>query len=100
MLEKTNSSTVVPGVVLKTKFITASHKAFQEYVDYVDREEAKRELGAHEKLFSLYQDYMDNPDKTSSLFTQHSDRLTGEQNVIVTNKTTMKGAINRWRSNE
>lgn len=22
---------------------------------------------------------MDNPDKTSSLFTQHSDRLTGEQ---------------------
>ncbi|PEU54125.1 hypothetical protein CN395_25850 [Priestia megaterium] len=79
MLEKTNSSTVVPGVVLKTKFITASHKAFQEYVDYVDREEAKRELGAHEKLFSLYQDYMDNPNKTSSLFTQHSDRLTGEQ---------------------
>ncbi|NGY80284.1 hypothetical protein F6Y02_39395 (plasmid) [Bacillus megaterium] len=23
-----------------------------------------------------------------------------KQNVIVTNKTTMKGAINRWRSNE
>jgi len=63
------TSSVTPGVVLKTKFITSDKKAFQDYVDYVDREEAKKEQGAHEKLFTLYQDYMDNPDKTSSLFT-------------------------------
>ncbi|KOP70859.1 hypothetical protein AMS61_26470 [Bacillus sp. FJAT-21351] len=72
-------SSVTPGVVLKTKFITSDKKAFQDYVDYVDREEAKKEQGAHEKLFTLYQDYMDNPDKTSSLFTQQSNRLNEEE---------------------
>ncbi|MEH7035623.1 MobP2 family relaxase [Priestia megaterium] len=73
------TSSVTPGVVLKTKFITSDKKAFQDYVDYVDREEAKKEQGANEKLFTLYQDYMDNPDKTSSLFTQQSNRLNKEE---------------------
>ncbi|MED4030398.1 MobP2 family relaxase [Priestia megaterium] len=66
---------VIPGVVLKTKFVTSDKKAFQDYVDYVDRDDAKKEQEAHEKLFTLYQDYMDNPDKTSSLFTQQSNQL-------------------------
>jgi len=61
--------------VLKTKFVTSDKKAFQDYVDYVDRDEAKKEREVHEKLFTLYQDYMDNPDKTSSLFTQQSNHL-------------------------
>jgi hypothetical protein len=67
-----STPSVNPGVVLKTKFVTSDKKAFQDYVDYVDRDEAKKEQNAHEKLFTLYQDYMDNPDKTSSLFTQQS----------------------------
>ncbi|MBQ4869462.1 hypothetical protein IHQ11_23620 [Priestia megaterium] len=70
-----NQSTITPGVVLKTKFVTSDKKAFQDYVDYVDRDEAKKEQEVHEKLFTLYQDYMDNPDKTSSLFTQQSNHL-------------------------
>ncbi|KRF46405.1 hypothetical protein ASG98_17700 [Bacillus sp. Soil531] len=70
-----NQSSVTPGVVLKTKFVTSDKKAFQEYVEYVDRDDAKKDQEAHEKLFSLYQDYMNNPDKTSSLFTEHSDQL-------------------------
>ena len=74
-----NQSTITPGVVLKTKFVTSDKKAFQDYVDYVDRDDAKKEQGAHEKLFTLYQDYMDNPDKTSSLFTQQSDQLNEEE---------------------
>ncbi|SFH60646.1 hypothetical protein SAMN04487776_1409 [Priestia megaterium] len=74
-----NHSAITPGVVLKTKFVTSDKKAFQDYVDYVDRDEAKNEQGAHEKLFTLYQDYMDNPDKTSSLFTQQSDQLNEEE---------------------
>ncbi|WP_455920318.1 MobP2 family relaxase [Priestia megaterium] len=68
-------SSVTPGVVLKTKFVTSNLKAYKEYVDYVDREDAKKEYGAHEKLFTLYQDYLANPDKTSSLFTDQSDGL-------------------------
>ncbi len=39
----------------------------------------QKRTGAHEKLFTLYQDYMDNPDKTSSLFTQQSDQLNEEE---------------------
>lgn len=70
---------VVPGVVLKTKFVTSDKKAFQDYVDYVDRDDAKKDQEAHEKLFTLYQDYMDNPDKTSSLFTQQSNQLNDEE---------------------
>ena len=69
---------VIPGVVLKTKFVTSDKKAFQDYVDYVDRDDAKKEQDAHEKLFTLYQDYMDNPDKTSSLFTEQSDQLNAQ----------------------
>lgn len=33
---------VVPGVVLKTKFVLPNNEAFQNYVEYVDRDEAKR----------------------------------------------------------
>ncbi|RFB20672.1 hypothetical protein DZB87_26290 [Bacillus sp. ALD] len=74
-----NQSSVTPGVVLKTKFVTSDKKAFQEYVEYVDRDDAKKDQEAHEKLFSLYQDYMNNPDKTSSLFTEHSDQLNEDE---------------------
>ena len=72
-------SSVTPGVVLKTNFATSNLKAYQEYVDYVDREDAKKENGAHEKLFTLYQDYLANPDKTSSLFTGESDGLNEQE---------------------
>jgi len=75
-MSKTKTS---PGVLLVTKFATANLKAYQEYVDYVDREDAKKENGAHEKLFTLYQDYLANPDKTSSLFTDESDGLNEQE---------------------
>ncbi|MGR9527546.1 MobP2 family relaxase (plasmid) [Priestia megaterium] len=74
-----SAPTVTPGVVLKTKFVTSNLKAYKEYVDYVDREDAKKEYGAHEKLFTLYQDYLANPDKTSSLFTEQSNQLNGQE---------------------
>ncbi|MCM3255682.1 MobP2 family relaxase [Priestia aryabhattai] len=70
---------IVPGVVVKTKFITSHHKAFQQYVEYVDRDEAKQEDRSVAHSFSFYQDYMGNPNKTSSLFTHKYDRLTEEQ---------------------
>ncbi|WP_028784619.1 MobP2 family relaxase [Thalassobacillus devorans] len=77
------SETVTPGVVLKTKFVTANKKVFQDYVQYVDREEAKGKGDAHRSMFSLYNHYMDDPDKTSALFTQQSDHLSvdGKQGI-------------------
>ncbi|MED5121776.1 MobP2 family relaxase [Priestia megaterium] len=79
MSKAINRTNIVPGVVVKTKFITSHHKAFQQYVEYVDRDEAKQEERSVAHSFSLYQDYMGNPDKTSSLFTHKYDRLTEEQ---------------------
>lgn len=79
MSKAINRTNIVPGVVVKTKFITSHHKAFQQYVEYVDRDEAKQEDRSVAHSFSLYQDYMENPDKTSSLFTHKYDRLTEEQ---------------------
>lgn len=34
-------SSVTPGVVLKIKFVLPNSDAFQNYIEYVDREEAK-----------------------------------------------------------
>ncbi|MEH7338932.1 MobP2 family relaxase [Priestia megaterium] len=79
MSKAINRMNIVPGVVVKTKFITSHHKAFQQYVEYVDRDEAKQEDRSVAHSFSLYQDYMGNPNKTSSLFTHKYDRLTEEQ---------------------
>ncbi|PFG14448.1 MobP2 family relaxase [Bacillus sp. es.036] len=67
--------TVTPGVVLKTKFVTANQKGFQDYIQYVDREEAKGKGEVHHSVFNLYNDYMDDPAKTSSLFTQQTNHL-------------------------
>ncbi|PHG57639.1 MobP2 family relaxase [Bacillus toyonensis] len=69
-------SSVTPGVVLKTKFVLPGSKAFQNYVDYVDREEAKSEVKLNPKMFETYQDYMGNSEKTSALFTEHANCLT------------------------
>lgn len=69
-------SSVTPGVVLKTKFVLPDSNAFQNYIEYVDREEAKSEVKLNQKMFELYQEYMGNPEKTSAIFTEHSNRLT------------------------
>ncbi|QWI41126.1 MobP2 family relaxase [Bacillus mycoides] len=69
-------SSITPGVVLKTKFVLPSSDAFQNYIDYVDREEAKSEVKLNPKMFETYQDYMGNSEKTSALFTEQANRLT------------------------
>ncbi|MEB9441900.1 MobP2 family relaxase [Bacillus cereus] len=69
-------SSVTPGVVLKMKFVLPSSDAFQNYIDYVDREEAKGEVKLNPKMFETYQDYMEDSEKTSALFTEHANRLT------------------------
>ncbi|SFQ46369.1 MobP2 family relaxase [Priestia endophytica] len=94
-----STSTLTPGVVLKTKFVTANQKAFQEYVEYVDREEAKKEKGKGEQDFSLYQDYMHNPQKTSSLFTEEFNVLNEEEKKELKTKfqTAQKNQSIMWQ---
>ncbi|MCE4093220.1 MobP2 family relaxase [Priestia aryabhattai] len=93
-----NVASSTPGVVLKTKFITANQKAFQEYVEYVDREEAQKEERS-EPHFSHYHDYMDNPEKTSALFTKHADQLNKEekQQLKILFETAQKNQSIMWQ---
>ena len=61
------------GVILKSRFCSAG-KTFQSYIDYINREEAARNNVMNK--FNLYNDYMNNPEKTLGLFTADKDTLT------------------------
>lgn len=61
------------GVILKSRFTLSKNRKFQEYIDYIDREEAVR--NENFEKFSSYNDYMGNPEKTTGLFTADKDSL-------------------------
>ena len=54
--------------------MTANQKEFQDYVQYVDSEEAKVKGGVRLSVFNLYNDFMDDPAKTSALFSMEGKR--------------------------
>lgn len=64
----------IVGCIVKTKFVTASSSIFSGYINYINRENAVR--NDHISDFSIYTDYMDNPEKTTDLFTANSYHLT------------------------
>lgn len=65
------------GVTLITKFCRSGSTKFTGYINYIDRDEATRT--EHTAEFNLYQEYMGNPEKTSSLYTDELDTLSAEQ---------------------
>lgn len=60
-----------PGIIVSSKFIECSAKEFNSYIDYIDRKEAIRN-NAYNR-YSLYNDYMGNPTKTTGLFNNEVD---------------------------
>lgn len=72
-----STSKIVPGIVLKSKFCVPFSREFSGYIDYIDRSEAIRTENVSK--FSLYNDYMGNPEKTSALFTADCDELDEQQ---------------------
>ncbi|MEG0459523.1 MAG: MobP2 family relaxase [Vagococcus sp.] len=73
---------ITSGVNNITKFVQSSNKSFMEYVKYIDRDEAIRNAN-YDKYNAInyenYNHYMDNPSKTSGLFSATHDSLTKEQ---------------------
>lgn len=72
------------GVVVVTKFVdkqlelakpyrSKQLQTFQSYIDYIDRPDAAR--NENYQKYSMYNDYMSNPKKTSGLFTMDKDGL-------------------------
>lgn len=83
------------GIIYSAAFVISSAQAFKEFIDYMNRSAAVRNEnfdkynvfsaqnqadsynsieGGNETMFSTYNDYMSNPEKTSSSFTRHYDQ--------------------------
>lgn len=77
------------GVIISTRFVdrnleeqknyTNNKKVqtFKSYINYLDRDEAVRNESFNS--FSLYNDYMGNPEKSDGIFTKDKDNLTKEE---------------------
>lgn len=61
------------GLVHKVRFVQSNSKKFSSYINYISRDEASRSTNFKE--FSLYNDYMGNPEKSGVLFTESKDSL-------------------------
>src|SRR5690625_5709378 len=72
-----------PAVVLRSKFVTPRSSVFNDYINYMDREDAKHNIGInyasdHENDFDVFyqfMDYMDDDTKQGELFTADQDYL-------------------------
>lgn len=83
------------GIILTSAFVMPGSNTYQEYLDYMERNEATRNEhfdsfnafspnnlsdsvsameGGNETMFATYNDYMSNPEKTSALFTKAYDQ--------------------------
>lgn len=71
------SDSITAGCIVSTDFVTSGSTIFSGYIDYIDRETAVR--NEHISDYSMYTDYMDNPEKTTELFTANSNRLSNEE---------------------
>lgn len=73
-----------PAVIFKSKFIVHTDKKFKSYIDYINRDDAIRN-GAYQQ-YSLYNEYMGNPEKTTGIFTNDSNCLTQSEKDLVKEK--------------
>lgn len=80
------------GVVVINRFCGSGSDEFKSYIDYIDREEAKR--NDHLSEYNLYNDYMGNPDKTTGLFTDAKEKLSMNE------KATLKQCFETAQKNE
>lgn len=71
------NNNITAGCVVVSEFVTPDSSVFSGYIDYIDRDQAVR--NEHIADFSIYTDYMDNPEKTTDLFTAYSDHLSTQE---------------------
>lgn len=72
-----NDKKVSPAIIHKVRWVSCGSKKFKSYIDYIDRDEATRNYNFDD--FSLYNDYMGNPEKSGSLFTEKNDCMTKKE---------------------
>lgn len=76
------------AVTFMSKFVKTNNKGFKNFIEYIDREEAKQSNAfINESEFSDYVDgYMANPLKTYGLFTADKDELTQKDKEFIKDK--------------
>ena len=64
-------------IVLVAKFVLSTDKSFQDFIDYIDREQAQKVKTdtEHKTAFSAFTDYMGNEEKTTGVFDNWNDKL-------------------------
>lgn len=65
------------GVVVISKFLISSNKKFKKYINYMGRDEAIR--NEYFNRYSIYEDYMGNPEKTTGLFDSSSNCMSKKE---------------------
>ncbi|MDQ0149633.1 MobP2 family relaxase [Eubacterium multiforme] len=73
----------IPAIILTSNYVLSNKVmkngevvSYNDYVDYMDREEARKE---NKEEYAGYNDYMGNPNKDGSLFTKDKDSLNDEE---------------------
>ncbi|ELD8338396.1 hypothetical protein QJJ72_002934 [Listeria innocua] len=70
-----------PGIILSSSFVSSTDEKFNKYIEYLDRDEATRNK-AFEKYnivaYTEFNDYMENPEKSTGLFTATDDYVDEE----------------------
>src|SRR5699024_10109785 len=80
-----------PAVVLRSKFVTPGSNTFNDYINYIDREDAKRHIHVNQSsketddfvVFHDFMDYMDDEAKQGDLFTKENDQLNPNDKKIL-----------------
>ncbi|MBM7835600.1 MobP2 family relaxase [Clostridium sardiniense] len=70
-------SKISPAIVHRVRWVAPKGSKFNNYIKYMDRDEATRNFKFDE--FSLYNDYMGNPKKSGSLFTNEKDFMSKKE---------------------
>lgn len=89
------------GIVVVTEFCTPDSNKFQDYISYIDRDEAiRRENMDKYSLFGGYIDYVGNPQKASGLFTKEKEELSVEQKKALKElfKTAQENGSLMWQT--
>src|SRR5699024_12219334 len=79
-----------PAVVLRSKFVTPQSNTFSNFINYIDREDAKTHVNVHASskeddfhVFYHFMDYMDDSAKQGALFTKSQDNLNDDNKKLI-----------------
>lgn len=76
-----------PAVVLRSKFVSPQSSTFNNYINYMDREDAKQHIKIDSssdkendfEVFYNFMDYMDDDEKQGELFTSIKDKMNDKE---------------------